>query len=262
MNYDDLIFFQDWFTDYCRSFYSDNGEDQRNYLLKEKHTFNVCRNMDMITGELSIGEEQRLLALTIALFHDIGRFPQYARFKTFRDSDSVNHGALGAETLKEKKITEKLASGEREFILKAVRFHNAFSLPKNESEEIIFFTRLVRDADKLDIWRVFLDYYDTPNEYRASAVGLGLPDIPEYTKRILPNIYDKKIIRLVDLKTLNDFKLLQLSWIFDLNFRPSFRLLKERDYIAKIAASLPQTEEIKNIAGFLKFYVRQELEKA
>lgn len=215
----------------------------------------------MITGELSIGVEQRLLALTIALFHDIGRFPQYARFKTFRDSDSVNHGALGAETLKEEKITEKLASGEREIILKAVRFHNAFSLPKNESEEIIFFTRLVRDADKLDIWRVFLDYYDTPDEYRASAVGLGLPDVPEYTKNILSNIYNKKIIRLIDLKTLNDFKLLQLSWIFDLNFRPSFRLLKEADYIEGIAASLPQTEEIENIAGFLKFYVRQELEK-
>lgn len=261
MNYDGLIFFQDWFTDYCRSFHSENGEDQRNYLLKEKHTFNVCRNMDMITGELSLGEEQRLLALTIALFHDIGRFPQYARFKTFRDSDSVNHGALGAETLKEEKIAEKLASGEREIIFKAVRFHNAFSLPKNESEEIIFFTRLVRDADKLDIWRVFLDYYDTPDEYRASAVGLGLPDVPEYTKSILSNIYDKKIIRLVDLKTLNDFKLLQLSWIFDLNFRPSFRLLKEADYIERIAASLPQTEEIENIAQFLKSYVQQELEK-
>ncbi|MFZ5907323.1 MAG: HD domain-containing protein [Nitrospirota bacterium] len=259
MKHDDLIFFKQWFGDYCRSFYSDELEDQKNILLKEEHTFNVCRNMVRITGDLSLDEQQRLLAETVALFHDIGRFPQYARFRTFRDSDSVNHGILGAETLHEQRVLQRLSLDEQTIILEAVRFHNAFSVPKNENDEIIFFIRLVRDADKLDIWRVFLEYYESPHESKASAVGLGLPDVPEYTNGILSVIYDKQIIRLADLKTLNDFKLLQLSWIFDLNFRPSFQLLKERDYINRITAHLPQTEEIRNILAFLLEYVQGKL---
>jgi hypothetical protein len=259
MKHDDLIFFKQWFADYCKSFYTDNTEDQKNILLKEEHTFNVCGNMVGITGGLSLDEEKKLLAETIALFHDVGRFPQYARFKTFRDSDSVNHGVLGAETLREKKIVEELPEHEQEIILKAVKFHNAFSVPRNERDEIIFFIQLIRDADKLDIWRVFLDYYESPAEGKASAVGLGLPDVPEYTKKVVTVIYNKEIIRLVDLKTLNDFRLLQLSWIFDLNFIPSFQLLKERNYIERIAAYLPQTGEINNITAFLKIYVQMQL---
>lgn len=259
MRYDDLIFFKQWFADYCRSFYSDNPEDQRNILLKEEHTLNVCENMVRITGELSLDEGQKLLAETIALFHDVGRFPQYARFKTFRDSDSVNHGVLGSATLIEKMILQSLSRDDQDIILESVKFHNAFSIPKNENDEIIFFIRLIRDADKLDIWRVFLEYYEGPDENKASAVGLGLPDVPEYTDGILSVIYDRQIIRLVDLKTLNDFKLLQLSWVFDLNFRPSFQILKEREYINRIAVHLPQTEEINKAMVFLKEYVQQKL---
>jgi hypothetical protein len=259
MKHDDLIFFKQWFADYCKSFYTDNTEDQKNISLKEEHTFNVCGNMVGITGGLLLDEEKKLLAETIALFHDIGRFPQYARFKTFRDSDSVNHGVLGAEILQEKNILQPLPAHEQTIIVEAVKFHNAFSVPKNEKEEVIFFIRLIRDADKLDIWRVFLEYYESPAGSRASAVGLGLPDVPEYTKELLPVINKKEIIRLVDLKTLNDFKLLQLSWIFDLNFRPSFQLLKERNYIERITVHLPQTEEMKDIVAFLLEYVQGKL---
>ncbi|MCG2720404.1 MAG: HD domain-containing protein [Thermodesulfovibrionales bacterium] len=259
MKHDDLIFFRQWFADYCKSFYTDDPEDQKNILLKEDHTINVCENMVRITGDLLLDEERTLLAETIALFHDVGRFPQYARFKTFRDSDSVNHGVLGSATLIEKRILQSLARDDQDIILESVRFHNAFSIPKNENEDIIFFIRLIRDADKLDIWRVFLEYYESPDGSKASAVGLGLPDVPEYTDGILSVIYDKQIIRLVDLKTLNDFKLLQLSWVFDLNFRPSFQILKERDYINRIAAHLPQTEEINKVIVFLKEYVQEKL---
>jgi hypothetical protein len=259
MKHDDLIFFKQWFAHYCRSFYSDEPEDQKNILLKEAHTMNVCENMVRITGELSLDEGQKLLAETVALFHDVGRFPQYARFKTFSDSDSVNHGVLGAATLIEKRILQSLPQDDQNIILESVRFHNAFSIPKNENDEIIFFIRLIRDADKLDIWRVFLEYYESPAGSKASAVGLGLPDVPEYTKEMLSVIDKKKIISLVDLKTLNDFKLLQLSWIFDLNFRPSLQLMQERDYINRIAGHLPQTEEINKVAVFLKEYVKQKL---
>ncbi|MEW6585529.1 MAG: HD domain-containing protein [Nitrospirota bacterium] len=256
---EDLEYFKRWFSDFCKSFYTPNAEDQKNILLKEEHTFNVCDNMDKIAGGLSLDEGQRLVAETVALYHDVGRFPQYAAYKTFRDSISVNHGILGAETLIEKKVLADLPPSEREIVIQSVKFHNAFSVPRNEPEEIAFYIRLVRDADKLDIWRVFLEYYESPAESKASAVGLGLPDVPDCSKDVLPIIYERRVVPLSMLKTLNDFRLLQLSWIFDMNFRPSFLLLEERDYINRILSHLPQTEEIRKAGEYLKEYVKQKV---
>jgi hypothetical protein len=256
MTPDDLTFFKEWFSEYCRSFYSSDIEDQKNIFLKEEHTLHVCKNMVYIAQGLSLKEDQRLIAETVALFHDIGRFPQYAKYKTFRDNISVNHGALGAETLIEKKILEKLAGEEQEIIIQAVKFHNAFSIPKKEQENIVFFIKLIRDADKLDIWRVFLEYYESPSESKASAVGLGLPDLPEYSEDVLSGIYKKEIVSLQKVKTLNDFKLLQLSWIFDLNFMPSFQLLHERDYMQRIISHLPRTDGIQKASLLLKEHIK------
>jgi HD domain len=259
MTSDDLQHFKGRFTAYCKSFYSTNAEDQKNILLKELHTSHVCKNILHLAGDLSLNENQTFLAETIALFHDIGRFPQYARFKTFRDSVSVNHGLLGAEILVQERILQGLPEDEQEIVLESVKFHNAFSVPRKEKEDITFFIRLVRDADKLDIWRVFIEYYESPQEDQASAVSLGLPDLPQYSSEVLSTIYKKEIVSLVKIKTLNDFKLLQLSWIFDLNYKPAFRLLCERDYIRRIIAKLPRTEEIEELSLFLTEFVRRRL---
>ena len=140
-----------------------------------------------------------------------------------------------------------------------MKFHNAFSIPKKEKEEIVFFIKLIRDADKLDIWRVFLEYYESPSESKASAVGLGLQDLPEYSEDVLASIHKKEIVSLLKVKTLNDFKLLQLSWIFDLNFNPTFRLLLEKDYIKRITVHLPKTEDIKKASQLLQEYVKAKI---
>ena len=258
MTRDELESFKKWFSDYCSSFYSSDAGDQKNISLKEDHTFRVCQNMSEITEALSLNDNRKMLAEAVALFHDIGRFPQYAKFKTFRDSVSVNHGLLGAQTIVEKGVLRNLSVDEQEIIVQSVTFHNAFSVPKKEKKEIVFFIQLIRDADKLDIWRVFLEYYEGPEESRASAVGLGLPDLPGYSEDVLSRIYQKEIISLSDIRSLNDFKLLQLSWIFDLNFRPSFALLAQRDYIRRIAGCLPGTEEMKRAAVFLTEYARMK----
>jgi hypothetical protein len=255
MKQDDLNSLKAWFADYCASFYTSDIEDRKNILLKERHTFDVCRNIAEIAKGLLLDENSMLLAETVALFHDIGRFPQYAEYKTFRDGISVNHGMLGSRVLVEKDVLKVLSSKEQEVVIKSVKFHNAFSVPRNEKEEVVFFTRLVRDADKLDIWRVFLEYFDSPAEERASAVGLGLPDSPGYSEEVLATLYERRIVTLSSLKTLNDFKLLQLSWIFDLNFRSSFELLFERRYIDRMLSHLPETDAIRELSVFLKEFV-------
>lgn len=254
--------FKKWFSKFCKSFYTDNPEDQKNYKLKEIHTYKVCKNIVFLCKSLSLSESDTLLAETIALFHDIGRFPQYLRYKTFKDSVSINHGLLGANILKEKNVLSNLPENIQNIIIKSVMFHNAFSVPKNEDKETIFFIKLIRDADKLDIWRVFIDYYKSPKDDRASAVGLGLLDDNTYSKDIIDTIYKKEIVSLSKVKTLHDFKLLQLSWIFDLNFKPSYELVLKRKYLENIISFLPKTEDIIKIKIFLKDYINKKLNEA
>ncbi len=260
MTGNDLQFFKSWFSEFCKVYHLDNEKEQRNITLKEAHTLHVCRNILAVGRGEALGPNEMLLAETIALFHDIGRFPQYAQYRTYKDSISINHGLLGANTLLEKKVLIRLADREQDLITDAVKFHNAFAISDIVDPDKLRFLKLIRDADKLDIWRVFIEFYESPDEEKPEAVGLGLPDSPSYSEEILSLIRNKQIISLARLKTSSDFKLLQLSWIFDLNFTASFMLLIERDYINRIAATLPQTDEILDIVARVSAYVREKLD--
>jgi hypothetical protein len=244
----DLTSLRHWFDGYSRTFYTDDAEAHRNIVLKEEHTHRVCVNMERLVESLDLKEGERLLAMAIALFHDVGRFEQYRRFGTFKDSASVNHAALGARVLTEERVLDHLPTGEQSLIIRAVALHNAFTLPENLDGETDLQLRLIRDADKLDIWRVFLHFYRAPEEERASAVSLGFADRPECSAQVLACLREGKMVNLSQLVTLNDFKLLQLSWVHDLNFPASFRLAMEQGYLAGIAATLPPIPEVRDVA--------------
>jgi putative nucleotidyltransferase with HDIG domain len=244
-----------WFTDYCRSFCSSNREDQRNIALKEEHTHNVCENIVQIARGLSLDDDRVVLAEAIALYHDIGRFPQYQKFKTFKDSISVNHAVLGAKVLIENNVLQGLPKHEQDIITRSVALHNVYSIPGGLDQEMLFFLKLVRDADKLDIWRVAIEYYGQPDEGKASAVGLGLPDVPGYSPEVLTALKNEQMVQMSTLKTLNDFMLLQLAWIYDINFVDSLRIVESRGDVDKIAAMLPETSEIKQTVDRVREYV-------
>jgi putative nucleotidyltransferase with HDIG domain len=262
MDLKDLEGFKSWFSTYTRSFHSADTIDQKNISLKIDHTIRVCNIITRIADEQSLSRDQIAVAEIIALFHDIGRFPQYAKYKTFRDSISVNHGRLGAELLEKERLLEKLSGDEQGIIINAVKFHNAFAIPDLSSPDQTLFLKLVRDADKLDIWRIFTQSFEGDENEKASEVGQGLPDLPVYSAEVVNYINEEKTISFASIRTLNDFKLLQLSWVYDLNFTASIRLLKEGDYINRIASLLPQTEEIARIAKHLKEFADNRLKHA
>ncbi|MBW2741514.1 MAG: HD family phosphohydrolase, partial [Deltaproteobacteria bacterium] len=79
----------------------------------------------------------------------------------------------------------------------------------------------------------------------SSAIELGLPDDPIYSQRVIESLKQRRLVLMQDLKTLNDFKLLQISWVFDLNFVPSFQTVQSRKYIEKLEETLPKSKEIK-----------------
>jgi hypothetical protein len=100
-------------------------------------------------------------------------------------------------------------------------------------------------------------------ESRPAAAGLGLPDAPGYSPEVAACLLRGEIVQLVLLRTLNDFKLLQLSWIYDLNFTGSFRMVKERRYVDALGSTLPKSEEISKALQALRAFVDQRVrEKA
>ncbi len=257
MTTEQLQSYKDWYKAYIRSFYTSDADEQNNILLKEKHSFNVCKNIRDIAKSLDLDDEQINLAEATALFHDIGRFEQLKRYKTFRDSISINHGMFGADILSEIKILKRLPEKEMQIILQSVKYHNALKMPDIKDDDFILHLRLIRDADKLDIWRIFKSYF-LDKQDMGSAAGLGLPDTFGYNSNLLQSIYSKKIIALSEIANRNDFKIMMISWVFDLNFKFSFELFKDRRYI-EILSSITQTDEISNAADFMLKYIEQRI---
>lgn len=242
----DLARLEQWFAVFVDGFADLDPEGLRNIRLKEEHTHRVVTCMREIAAGEELDPSQTLLALAIALLHDVGRFPQYRRWRTFRDSESDNHARLSLEVIRDEQLLAGLPQEEQLLIEEAVRFHNLLELPSPVTSPTDCYIRLIRDADKLDIWWVFLEYYRQPEHERASAVGLGFPDLPEVTPACLDALAAGTIVRLDQARFLNDFKLLQISWVYDLNFESTRRLLRERGYLEQLAATLPDSQQVQD----------------
>ena len=228
-----------WFNRFTATFKGGSSSEQRNYDLKIDHTRLVQTNIERLAEHLQLAPEDRALASAIAICHDIGRFPQYRDYGTFNDATSANHASLAIATLKHEGILDRIDGEQSSILLQAVALHNVFALPENLDPVIRRFAMLIRDADKLDIWRVLLDYCTSASDERASAVIWELPDTGYCSEKALAEVAAGRMLQRSLLSTADDFKLLHLSWVFDLNFDESFRILAERGYIEALAGLMP-----------------------
>jgi HD-GYP domain-containing protein (c-di-GMP phosphodiesterase class II) len=234
---------REWFAQQARSFLTGDTRIDRNILLKEEHCRNVAAGIVDIARSSGFPQEDLPLAETIGLLHDVGRFAQYARYRTFSDRKSVDHARLAVDLLDGSCVLEGLVPDDRRCIIGAIRFHNARTIPEQMEEREAGFARLVRDADKLDIYRIVADYYECARDRRNETVELDLPDAPAISEAILAQVQGRRTAEYRHLRTLNDFKVLQLGWVYDLNFRRTAELLRERRYLDRIYATLPQTSQ-------------------
>lgn len=259
MQTEDLDYFRKWFLDYVNRFSSSNSFIQENIKLKIEHTERVCENILLLSKAEKIGEEGYRLAETIALFHDLGRFEQFTKYKTFKDSESENHALLGIKVLKNTGILSQLPMKEKDLIVKAVQYHNLMEIPKcaEKFKELLFYSRLIRDADKLDILKLMSEDYKKEEKYRNPALEFDMPDNPGCSGNIVADILNNRMPKLADARNQNDVKLLRLSWIFDINFPVTFALLKERGYIGTILSSMPGTQEANVIRKHLDNHLNE-----
>lgn len=242
-----------WFSDYVSGYYSDDSDIDFHIKLKELHTLRVCSNIMSIGHDLKISECELYLAETIALLHDIGRFEQYKKYRTFSDGKSQDHALLGISILEKEGVLVDICIKERNILLNAIRFHNTFEIPGNIDPESLLFIKLIRDADKLDILDILVNFYEKPGDYPNLSVSEASMS-PGYSQQVLEDVLNGKLIDYNNVKTSGDMKLLRLSWIFDINFRYTFEYIKNKGYWDKIIKSLPDTEDIRNVQKLISDY--------
>lgn len=230
-----------WFQWYTKQFYTDNPTCNKNILLKAKHCIRVAKIISDIAFHEDFNDKEQELVQVMGLLHDIGRFEQYRQFKTFADHKSVNHGQLGVDILKQEKCLHGLSNEHQEWIHNAILFHNRPALPQNADQKILAFARLVRDADKIDIFHLSYNYFRQRTEKnKNTTLELHLDEREDITDKIYNSIMAGTLAVMKDIETLNDFKALQISWIFDINYQRSFKILRERKAIDKIYSTFPE----------------------
>ena len=204
---------------------------------KYEHTMRVVNYALEISDSINLSKEERKEIEVCALFHDIARFPQYQEFKTFNDAKTFDHGDKGAEILEENGYHD-------EVLLNVVRCHNKFAIPEEYDEKTKLYSRIIRDADKIDI----LD--QVYNECTTSNYILP-KEIIDVFKR---NETLKKAVKL-DCDGNLEFMLKHLAFIFDLNYKYSFKFIRDKNIINRKLDSIYKNnkydwvEEIRNICN-------------
>ena len=248
-----------WFDRYVPEFLTGAPDFDRNILLKQEHTRRVCFEITALARELDTEENGRRIAEVSALLHDIGRFEQYRKYQTFADYETENHAELGLRVIDRHELLKAVDPEERELVRRAILHHNLAAVPEEASAKQKFFSGLLRDADKLDIWKVVTDYYSRQDRQRNGAIELDLPDTPGISEGVYQNIIQQLIVDFVHIYNLNDFKLVQVGWVFDINFTATLNKLRQRRYLDKIRAVLPENPRIERAFETVQQYIDRRL---
>ncbi|MCK4753284.1 MAG: HD domain-containing protein [Planctomycetes bacterium] len=237
-----------WFDDFVAGCYCDDEFVNANLKLKEDHSRRVCDETAHLVDELGLSDGQKIIAETIALLHDVGRFAQFIRYRTYNDPKSVNHSKLSVEVLREAGVLDGIDERERKLIEAAIRYHGEKALPEDLDEQSLFYCKLIRDADKLDVFYVAAKYY---RQYRDDPenckLELEFPDNGKYCPEMVESVFKHRLIDYGELRTLDDMRLLQLGWVYDVNFTATFKRIRQQKFLEEIAGFLPSDEKIEKI---------------
>ena len=251
-----------WFDEFVAGCYCDDEFVNANLKLKDCHSRRVCDEMAYLTEELGLSDEQKKIAEAIALLHDVGRFAQFIKYRTYNDTRSVNHSQLSVEVLHEAGVLDGVGQRERDLIEKAIECHGIKNLPDDLDDETLLYCKLIRDADKLDVFYVAVRYY---RQYREDPknckLELEFPDNGQYSPKMVESVFNQRLIDYGELRTLDDMRLLQLGWVYDVNFAATFKRIKQKGFLEEIGGFLPSNEEIEKIKEKVFGYIDSMIDK-
>ena len=214
------------FKEYLKNYNVEDGS----IALKVRHTYEVVRKSEHIATGLNLDKENIELAKTIAILHDIGRFEQIKIYKEFNDK-KIEHAEFGIKVLFEDNLIRKFVEDKKydEIISKAIYNHNKFKIEDNLSDVELLHCKIVRDADKLDNFRVKQE--DKMENIFPKIYNEKTINYENISTKVYEDFMRHKCIKLDDRKTIVDYWVCVIAFIFDLNFDISLQYVKEKNYI-------------------------------
>lgn len=243
-----------WFQSFTNDFFQSDADDadRENIRLKIDHSLRVLDRAFQITAAMDIDEETKGLAHIAALFHDVGRFPQYMRYRTFVDRQSVNHALLSVDVLRKNGVLQGLPEISRRQVLGAIWLHNRFSISSGLSPKLDLLARIIRDADKLDIFYILVSRFRSDSSTDNTVLFHLKPHPSAYTRTIMEAITSRRLGRYDEMVWINDFKLLLCGWIYDLNFDISREILLKSGLFESMLSVLPDLPEMVSLKKLLR----------
>jgi hypothetical protein len=163
---------------------------------------------------------------------------------------------LGVEVLRKEKLLNGLKPQERESIEKAIEYHGIKEIPGDLNGDCLLFSKLIRDADKIDVLYVATEYY---RQYAQDPDGfkmeLDLPEEPGYSSEVVEKILCGLPIDYGDLRTMNDMRLAQLGWVYDVNFTATLKRIRHRRLLEKLLQFLPEGRDVEKARKIVFDYV-------
>ena len=222
----------------------------KNILLKYKHSFNVANFMEELANNLYLDKEDVYLSKAIGLLHDIGRFEQLKLFNSYDDS-LYDHATFACDYLfKDGHIRDFIKSDKNDNIIReAIYNHNRYAIDKKLKGRELYFSKMIRDMDKLDIFFQIGYEFNPSFEERPSD-------------RCLDLFYGGKTLKPKDRKNKSDSVLEVLAFLNDINFKETFDMIIETDnlgfYLSSVEVSKDQEELFNEIRNKCYEIVREE----
>ena len=216
-----------------------------NVQLKTDHTLRVLEEAEHLACAEKFSAGECLILEYSCLFHDLSRFEQFAKFQTYNDTISFDHGEYSYELLqRDHWLPEYLSDREKNIICTAVRYHNKRVMPEKLAAEELKILSAVRDADKTDIFNILLNHLKNPEN---PAIVYKLSDFSGLSEKVAAAIMAESSPDNADLETETDFLAAKFAWGFDLNYGWTCREFLKREYFQKLRTALPEQTEMLDI---------------
>ena len=252
-----LEVFQSDIKEYLKPFLSNQYKDD-NYVLRNIiHAEKVVENILILADSLELSESEKNTAEVVALFHDIGRF--WILLQEQSERQKYDHAQASVQYLITNHTFNSLDESVKENLIEVIQNHHLPETQKKDNSAVYFFMRLLRDADKLDLWRVTTDNLLNSKKRSLLARELELNDKLVVTESFCQNILEGGIARKNEIITFSDYLLYQMSWVFDLNFKKSFQLLNQRQYMRYYYDALPKNDLVFEIYRKIKIHLENQI---
>lgn len=214
-----------------KKYISNYRQDKLGYNLKVVHTYKVIENSHIIATKMNLSEEDVALAELIALLHDIGRFEEIKVFNQF-ESVKFDHANYGTKVLFENGLIREFIEDDSydKIIEIAIKNHNKYKIEDNLDYRTLLHAKIIRDADKLDNFRV-------KKEEKVEAIFPGKVKTKDeienslISDKVYEAIMKNKCVDIHDRKTPLDYWLCVLAFIFDINYKETYKIIKDNNYV-------------------------------